>query len=552
MLEHIQIRDFTLIDNLDQSLARGMTVMTGETGAGKSIIVDAINLILGSRATPKLVRSGAKRCEISGVFDLTLVPQAQAWLKEHELDEGIECVIRRTLTDEGRSRAFINGRTVTLAELKALSNLLINIHGQHENQSLMNQDIQLQMLDAFAAHESLLTAVKHAYGKWRALQDEIKQLSAQGDVSARVELLQYQLSELDNAALKAGEVEQLTATHKKLANADTFTHELQSALALLNDEHAHSVVDSLARIKTLCEQQQAHLPALSEIIITIEAALINCQESASDLEQLLQANQGDPQQLQQIEERLSQLHQLARKHHVEPEQLLDVFERCQQEYDALVDKDARLAELERSVAKVLDAYLNAAEKLNRSRQKAAKKLAKLVMEKLTQLNMPHCVFQIDFDSLPTPTAQGSEKCCFTVSPNPGLPQGPLNKIASGGELSRISLAIQVIIAECYNTPVLIFDEVDVGIGGATAEVVGQLLRALGERAQVLCITHLAQVAANAHHHVRVEKHQDKKRTTSELTLLEGKARVEEIARMLGGVTVTDKTRETASEMLVSG
>ena len=554
MLKHLQIKNFALIDNLDHALLPGMTVMTGETGAGKSIIIDALSLVLGGRSNAKFIRQHADYCEVCGAFDIHEVKQIQAFLREHALEDDDDknmCILRRVINQDGRSKAFVNGRIVSLSQLKTLSNYLINIHGQHENQSLMNHDIQRQMLDAFAGHDALIEKVKTAYQTWLALKKEWQALTRTQQDHAHLELMQYQLQELTQAACQPGEVEALHQEQKILANAQHVLQDCADCLTMISDPDAGLASQTIqASMQRLAPHLDAHNP-LQTAYQLLENASIQIQEAENEIRDYIDTFDSEPDRLQHIESRLSQLHALARKHHCQAEALPTRQQDLEKQCQALTQFDDIANALQIKLQSALAQYQKVANTLSTSRKKAANKLSKLVTENIHALHMAQGKFHIEFKEQEdaTPHLYGQDRIAYHVSTNPGMPSGPLHKIASGGELSRISLAIQVIIAKCYKTPVLIFDEVDVGIGGATAEVVGQLLKQLSESAQILCITHLPQVAACATHHVIVEKTQSKQATASTLTLLNQSQRIEEIARMLGGVKITKQTRLHAAEML---
>lgn len=551
MLQHLQIKDFTIIDNVDHELATGMTVMTGETGAGKSVIIDALSLIVGGRGNNSWLRQGASRCDISGTFSIDDRPTVIHWLEENDLyNEESECIIRRTISKDGRSRAYINGQVVPLHKLRDLCDHLINIHGQHENQALLKNDIQRQIVDAYAGAGNLVKQLKTLHRAYQEAAIELDTLTeASRNRAAREELLGYQLQELASLELVDNEVEALHLELKQLSSAGDIISNTQNTLLLL-EEDEHSVAAQLNNALAQSSVYQDLHPSLKQANEMLQAALIQVQEAATEINQYSTHVQCDPERLQNVEQRLQLLHTVARKHQIEPEFLLDLQKRLQQEMTDCESSDEKIALLKCKLEELRMDYDKVASKLSTKRKTAAKKLSKNVTEKMALLGLQAGKFCIDLKALIEPSAYGLEQVEMLVTTNPGVPPGPLNKIASGGEISRIALALQVIIAETYKTPVLVFDEVDVGIGGGTAEIVGKLLRELGKNSQVLCITHLPQVASCADHHIRVEKSTDGKRTVSQLTLLSEAARVKEIARMLGGVKITKQTLAHAKEMIM--
>ena len=559
MLSHIHIRDFAIIDRLELELSEGMSVLTGETGAGKSILVDAIGLLLGDRADRSVIRHGAEKAEISATFNLTDLPAATAWLEENDLaDDGSgdgECLIRRVVSD-GRSKGYINGSPVPMASLQALGERLVEIHGQHEHQSLMRREVQRDTLDDFAGHAKLLSELAGRHRDWRAAREELDRLRRESNErSERLELLRYQVEELDRLELRDGELEELDEEHARLANAGRLLESGQRALGLLdssfgdNDEGSASslLAHALSELESLAELD-AGLDSSRELV---DSALIQLREGASELRGYLERLEMDPQRLNWVEERIGAIHDIARKHRVEPAQLMDLTERLRADLEGLENADQRLGGLDEEVAKLADAYRATAAKLTKSRTKASGKLGKGVSDAMNELGMPGGRFEVALEPLDEEEFSpfGAERIEMRVSANPGQPLKPLAKVASGGELSRISLAIQVIIAKTARIPTMIFDEVDTGVGGGVAEIVGRKMRELGGDRQVLCVTHLPQVAAQGHHHLLVTKVRGKNATQTGIQILEAKSRVEEIARMLGGVKITEQTLAHAEEMI---
>ena len=554
MLTHIHLQNFAIVEQLELDLPAGMTALTGETGAGKSIILDALQLALGERGTTSVIRHGAERTDITAIFDITRLPSAQLWLQNNDFTyENHECYLRRVLSIDGRSRHFINGQTCTQQQLRELGELLLTIHGQHEHQNLLKREQQRETLDRYAQHRNLVNAVKTTYFQWHDTQQKLEQLQKISSNPAKLELLQYQVTELQALALTVNELAALETEQKKLAHADQLINTLSHAMNLLEDEEQVSITKNL----NIAIRDVQHLiniaPQLQSSANLLESALIQIQEASSELNHYHDHIEINPERLYYVEQRLEQIHAAARKHHVEPEQLIEVQARLETELEQLKHSDEHQEKLQQLLTQVQQDYDQAAKKLHASREKIAKKLSKLVSENMQQLGMQGGQFniQLETNSTTTPAPYGTERIEFYVSANPGQPLQPLNKVASGGELSRISLALQMITAEQEDTPTLIFDEVDVGIGGTTAAIVGQLLRQLSAKVQVLCITHLPQVAAQATHHLQVKKLVENKQTIASIVPLLQEARIEEIARMLGGIKITEQTLKHAKEMLTN-
>lgn len=552
MLTHIEIRDFTIIDHLDLELNQGMTVLTGETGAGKSILVDALGLVLGDRADSGVVRHGCERTEINAAFDVSGMAAARAWLAEYELDADGDCLLRRTISAEGRSKGYINGRTVPLQMLQELGGKLVDIHGQNEHQSLLKSDVQRQLLDDYAGHAALLAGLENTYKRWKASSAELETLRrAAHDRESRLELLRYQAGELEALELGEQEVSALEEEHARLANTGRLLETCQSALHSLYESDEGAVLTILDKVLGEVEQLRAIDNRLAAACDLLNNALIQTGECANELRHYRESLELDPERLQWIEQRLDTIHQLARKHRVPPGELPALLTRLSDELAAIAHSDARLGQLQNELDRIALAYREQARALGESRSRAAGDLAERVTTAMQPLGLPNARFEIALQTLDderfSPT--GMERVEFLVSTNPGQPVKPLHKVASGGELSRISLAIQVITAHSSHIPTLIFDEVDTGIGGGVAETVGRQLRALGESHQVLCVTHLPQVAALGHHHLYVSKQTQQNSTTTGIRRLDDNARNEEIARMLGGVEITEQTRAHAREMI---
>ncbi len=554
MLVHLSVHNYAIVEHLDLELKRGMSVISGETGAGKSIMLDALGLTLGDRADSSVVRVGADKADILASFDLDDIPDARTWLAERDLDNDGPCILRRVITAEGRSRGYINGTPCPQGDLKALGELLIDIHSQHEHQSLLKLDTHRRLLDEYSGNQDLARQVQLAAQRWRQTRQAYERLSSSSDEQrARHQLLSYQLEELETLALGEDELEQLEQEHKQLANADQLLGACRQVLDLCSESDAGNVLAALTSSLQRLVAFQNQPGALGEAINLLASAQIQVEEAVGELNRFLDHFDSDPQRQQTLEERLDSIYTLARKHRVQPSELPALQQRLFEELESLNAGDEALEQLAEELAAYAQHYREKAETLSHSRSQAAGALAEAVETEIQRLGMPGGRFSVvlkpiaEGDLLP----HGLEQVEFLVSANPGQPLRPLAKVASGGELSRISLAIQVITAQTSRTPTLVFDEVDVGIGGPTAEVVGQLLRRLGERGQVLTVTHLPQVAAQGHHHLFVHKARGRDETHTAVATLDGAQRIEEIARMLGGVDLTEQALAHARQMIGS-
>lgn len=548
MLTELSIQNLAIADRLTIEWHKGMTAISGETGAGKSILLEALGLCIGDRAASDIVRHGSDRADISASFDLSGLAAAVQWLKEKELQDGEECIIRRTISKEGRSKAYINGSPVPLADLKILGAQLLDIHAQHEHHALMQAGAQTRLLDSYGGLETLKAEVGFAFSNWKQLSTRLSTIrSGAADSQAKLQLLTYQVEEFDQLALKAGEVEQLEEEQHQLAHAEDLLGLLNNASEnLLSGEGGLN--DQFKQLSSCLKQALQFLPALSSTVDMIEEARIRIEEVDSDVRRSVDAVEVDPERLREVEARLSQIYLLARKHHCEPQDLETTYEQL----------SAELAELAAKVVdpEVLEATCKAAEKtllslsheLGKQRRKVAEELGDKVVAQLKALDIK-ADLAFELRQLDEPSPSGSERVEICISLNPGQPRKPLRKVASGGELSRISLAIQVATVAKQAMPTIVFDEVDVGIGGGTAEIVGRMLKEIGAHSQVLCITHLPQVASCAHQHLMVSKAVENGATKSSAQHLVGKARTAEIARMLGGIEITRKTLAHAEEML---
>lgn len=547
MLQELSIQNLALIEKLTLNFNTGFTTLTGETGAGKSILLDALGLALGERADSSLVRYNTPRADVTAVFDIASLPQVQNWLAEQELDDEDLCMLRRTVNAEGRSKAYINGRPIPASSLKSLGNLLIDIHGQHEHQSLLSSQQQLALLDAYANHPEQIRQTQQSYQAWSTLSKRFEALqNAQTDFQSRLDLLTFQLSEFEEVSPIEGEFADLSEQQSKLSHAN----EIKQACSLCYDnlEGESGATDRLQTALTALEEIVEFSPELTGAITQLNSSLIDIQEIASEVQHHSEQIELDPNQLQILDERLHLLFGLAKKYTIEPEQLVEKHQQIQADLDELEHSDSELENLKLEIEQAWSVYEKAAKALNQSRQQSAKTLGQTVTEAMHTLGMPNGLFEVQLSDA-TPTIKGIDKADFLVTANKGQPIQPLAKVASGGELSRISLAIQVATAEVASLPTLIFDEVDVGIGGGIAEVVGKKMQQLGEHKQILSITHLAQVASHGHSHLRIEKQTKDESTFTRVIELETPQRIEELARMMGGLTVTEQTLGHAKEML---
>ena len=551
MLSHIAIRDLVIVSRLELTLSGGMTALTGETGAGKSILMDALGLALGEKADAGMIRSGCERAEVTAGFDLARCPQARDWLTEQALDDGDDCIIRRVLVREGRARAFINGRSASGAQLRALGDLLVDIHGQHAHQSLLRPVAQRSLLDAYGGQGEQATAVAELHRRWRELDNRWRTLTAAREQRAeRLELLRFQVEELAELNLTDGELDALDAEQHRLANLGSLQGTAAALVELLYAGEG-ALRDQLGRAGTELAGLVDIDARLAETRELIDSATVQVEEAAANLRQYLDDLDMDPARLADVEARLGRIHDLARKYRIQPTLLMETLAERQAELTALEQDDQALGTLEADRDAACAALLAAARSLSDARRAAAERLGETVTAFMQELGMVGGRFAVAVETGGDAQvgAHGLDAVTFQVSANPGQPLQPLAKVASGGELSRISLAIQVATAELGSIPTLVFDEVDVGIGGGVAEIVGRLLRRLGEARQALCVTHLPQVAAQAHRQLRVQKQAVDGQTYTDISPLGDAARVDEIARMLGGTEITDTTRAHAAEML---
>lgn len=545
MLQSLSLRDFVIVEALNLDVRRGFTVLTGETGAGKSILIDALGILLGGRADADVVREGAERAQIVGEF--TPTEDITHWLVENQLDDTNNLMLRRTIDDKGRSKAWINGVAVTVTQLRILGEMLIDIHGQHAHQSLLKPLFQLKLLDDHGQHGELLKAVKSAYHEWQDVARKLDEITNDAErMAEKAERLRWMIDDLEALMPKAGEWEELNAKHIRLTNSASISEGLDEALQVLTegDEAVSMRLSSLhGRLSSLSRYDEK----LADIAETLSSAIELVEETGHDISHYLDRNDWDEDAYEELDRRVSLYYDLSRKFRTEPENLAVLLDESRAELTELTTKQDEAA-LRKEMERLKAVYFEATKKLSEARQTVASRLGQEVTEQMQTLAMQGARFEVSL--VPSdPTELGLEKCEFLIAGHAGVQTRPLIKVASGGELARISLAISVITAQVTPVPTLIFDEVDSGIGGAVAEVVGKMLKRLGEERQVLCVTHLPQVASCGNQHWRVEKHYTGTTTVSQLRVLHGPERVEEIARMLAGASITDKTRALASEML---
>ncbi|MDP6653699.1 MAG: DNA repair protein RecN [Gammaproteobacteria bacterium] len=557
MLQQLSIQNYATVDNLEIEFKAGMSVITGETGAGKSVILGALGLALGDRADKTVLRGGSNKADICAQFDASGIRVAQHWLTDNDLesnDDSGTCILRRVVNGEGRSKGYINGSPVTMANLKTLGEMLIDIHSQHEHQSLLQRSTHQRLLDDSGVDKKQLDQLHSSQKQWQQNFQKIQELSRQSEeYSAQSQLLAYQLSELDELAISDNEATNLETEFKSLNHADEIISSVQTALDLCNERDDQNVTtlmnQTIAVLKDFSEKNEQ----LNNIIQLMETVEIQLNEAVSDLHAFHESFDANPLRLEQVNARLSELHAIARKHRVKPEQLSEVIASLRQQLNRIQNSDEELEQLQANDALLRSQYLKIATDVSVQRKTVAIKLASQVNTQLHQLGMPDARLEVclQANSSEHPSENGLEIVEFLICTNPGQAPGPLRKIASGGELSRISLAIQVITAKASQTPSLVFDEVDVGIGGGIAKVVGELLRELGERTQILCVTHQAQVAGQGHHHFLVNKHSSSNSTVTRIDALKAEDIVREVARMLGGEEYSDESLAHAEQMVAS-
>lgn len=553
MLTYLKIDNFAIVKSLEIDWVSGMSTITGETGAGKSIAIDALSACLGDRAEASMVRPSAKKAEVIANFDISLLPATQNWLAENELDADGECILRRVISKEGRSKGFINGVAVPLTQLKQLGQLLVSIHGQHAHQSLLKSEHQRTLIDEYAGHHKLIENTQATYRQWHSLKKEFETLiSEKSQDDAKRQLLEYQVNELNEFSLQPGEYESIETEHKKLSSGQSILEQCHYHLASLYEneqQNAFNLVQSAANHLAEFTNVDEKLKPITDLLFE---ASVQIEEASRELSAYSESLDLDPTALQEVEERMSAAITLARKHAITPNTLPDFHASLVTELAGISHNAERLVQLEKDIESAHATYIETCNKLSDSRQKHSKTLNKLITESMQELSMPDGKFEIVIEQLSADKGQihGLDKVDFKVSANPGQPMQQLGKVASGGELSRISLAIQVIIAAKVTTPTLIFDEVDVGISGPTAATVGKLLRVLGGSTQVICITHLPQVASQGHQQLFVKKEVVQGETSTVMQTLTQPERITELARLLGGETISETTLANAKELLV--
>ncbi|MEE3609737.1 DNA repair protein RecN [Avibacterium paragallinarum] len=554
MLIQLTINNFAIVHHLDIEFAQGMSVITGETGAGKSIAIDALGVCLGQRTESAMLREGQNRADICATFQIVPQSPAAEWLKSQELhdeDNPENCILRRIINADGRSKGFINSIPVSATQLKELGQLLVQVNGQHCSQRLLKNDYQLTLLDQYCASNELLADVQKQYRQWKTLQQQVntfKQRCAENE--AKKQLLQYQVEELDQFALQENEYADLEEEYHRLANSEELTNLSQSVLNTLSENDELNVDSLLYRTIQNLEELHSLDPHYEEALTMLQEALIQVQEASSEIQHLSANIEQDPYRLQEVEQRMGQALQLARKHNVKAEELVSLHQSLKQELEQLMaftDSEEALIEQEKQAHQQL---LEAAKILSLSRQKGAEKLSAQVTKGIKQLAMENAVFSIHLEASESNlTSNGMDQIQFILQANLGQSAQPLAKVASGGELSRIALVLQVLTSDKSAIPTLIFDEIDVGISGATASVVGKLLRKLGNKCQVICVTHLPQVACCGHQHFSVEKHTVAGKTETKMTALSKQQRVKALAKLLGSTKITETAIANAEEML---
>lgn len=552
MLTHLYLKDFAVVSEADVDFGPGLTVVSGETGAGKSLMVDALLLLGGARADSGVVRHGAERAELSASFDLADAGPARDWLHAQELDtDAGECQLRRIIRADGGSRAWINGRPATAGQLAELGERLLEIHGQHEHQALLSRSHQMALLDGFGGHQADLAGVAGHARRWRAIQRRLADIESAGDVAERIDYLDHQSRELDAEVLEPEAIAGVFAQHKRLANASTLIEGCGRSSEALAGEDGAAPADTLRAVQATLARLAGDEPRLNEVMDLLEGAAVQAEEAAAALERIRDELELDPDQLQELEQRMTRLHELARKHRVRIDDLHEHREQLRNELDGLREAVGGVDALRQELEQVARQWREAAASLGGKRARAGKRLGTAVSGLMEELGMSGGRFEVALEPIEgdEPDPNGAERVELMVSANPGMPLRPLRRVASGGELSRISLAIEVASLDRDAVATMVFDEVDTGIGGGVAEVVGQRLRALGSRRQVLCVTHLPQVAAQGHGHYRVDKQVQGKATHTRVSRLDPEARVEEVSRMLGGLEITSETRAHARQML---
>lgn len=552
MLKSIDIKGLAVVEQLNLELEPGMTVLTGETGAGKSILLTAMKLCLGERADANLIRPGVKKADISLDFDINNMPLTQEWLNTNELDDQTDCLIRRTIGEDGRSRAFINGQPVNLKTLQQLSQHLISIHGQHAHLDLLHPINQCLLLDNYVASNTALSNCQQLYTQWKHAYNELLSLTdGNDDNDSEKQLLIYQIQELEQTDLIHLHYDTLTQDHALASNASKIIELAEKQVSALYEDDNGSIHTQLSRTAHELESLTSLDSSFGTITEQINDALIQIQEAGVDLRHKVDQQEDDPKTLLDLDNKISKIHELSRKLNVNPSEIKDKYTNLVNRLNTLENRNERLDDLQTELSALKDNYVQSAKKLHVQRCKTAQKLSREITKTLKTLGLPEGHFEIDinYKEQENPTINGFDNVNFLVTTNPGMPASPINKVASGGELSRLSLAIQVVTSQSNTIPTLVFDEVDAGIGGGVAETVGICLREIAINRQVICVTHLPQVASQGHHHLFISKDKNNGQTSTKINRLSKQTRTEEIARMLGGVDMSDKTIAHAQEML---
>lgn len=552
MLLSINISNYTLVESLEIEFAQGTTAITGETGAGKSLVLDALRMALGDRADTDTIRHGKERAEITATFDINTIEAAKTWLDANDFNSDENCILRRIYTREGRSRGYINGQPSTMSQLQELGDMLTDIHSQHEHQSLLRKETHRRLLDEYANAEDLATKVAREYSAWHKVRIDLTNLLQRSDeLDDRKDLLNFQVNELQQIDLTAKHLEQLELEQKTLANAEQIVQDSHNLLAICEQAEGFNLRDSLNKALSILANIEYKPDALKITEELLQGGLIQIEEAINEISHHIDRFEADPQRLQIVEEQLSAIFQLSRKHRVNPDQLETTLQTLEAELKNLIGGSENINALEAKLADLASSYEKSAKQLSSKRKAASKAMSKDINRQLQKLSMEGAELLVQLSPVNNCEyrSRGLEEIEFLLATNPGQPHKMLAKIASGGELSRVSLAIQVVAASHSTMPTLVFDEVDVGIGGSTADIVGQLIKQLGERGQVISVTHQPQVAAHAHHHYRASKVIEDNSAESLMAPLNQQQRVEELARMLGGAKVTKQTLSHASELL---
>lgn len=551
MLLSITINNYTLVDTLEIEFSGGTTAITGETGAGKSLILDALSMALGDRADSSTIRQGKERAQITASFDISGISEAQLWLEDHDFCEDDQCILRRIYTTEGRSKGYINGQPCTMQQLQQLGDTLVDLHSQHEHQSLLRRNTHRKLLDEFTNSNELAVQVANDFQNWHRAAKKLHDLAERSEeLIARRDLLQFQAEELQEFNLESSYLKQLELEQQNLANAEQIIQDSQKLLAISDQGESFNLRDGFNQCLSILSQLKHKPEALAEAEQLLQSGLIQVDEAVHYIEQHIDRFEANPQRLQQIEDELGLIFQLARKHRVDSHQLADKLNELVLELKQLTDGDQNLEALQQQVDQLADTYKKAATKLSLIRQKGAVIMSEDINQQLQQLSMEGANLLVKLTPLSETNfkSYGLEDIELMISTNPGQAHKPLAKVASGGELSRVSLAIQVVAAANSSIPTVVFDEVDVGIGGSTADIIGKLLKQLGSKGQVISVTHQPQVAAHAHQHYVVSKITDNSSAESTIVHLNNTQRIEELARMLGGAKVTQQTLSHASEL----